>query len=272
VATVALIREILDAAYPPDTAAEWDSVGLICGDPAASVTKILFALDPSIEVVDEAIEIGAQMIVTHHPLFLTGTHSIGRDTLGGRVVHDSIAHGIAIFNAHTNADQANPGVSDALAAALGLVECVPLEPGDQIHTGIGRVGRLPQPMPLADFAQYVAQALPASSAGLRVAGDDNQIINMVAVCGGSGDSLLPLAATLADVYVTSDLKHHRVLDHPRDLCSIIDVPHFVSEWPWVPMVASLVEQQTHGTVECVVSVTRTDPWTLHLPIQSRSSR
>lgn len=263
-ATVESIRTILERHYPPENAEDWDSVGLICGDPDSSVSTALFALDPTIDVVYEAIDVGAQLIVTHHPLFLSGVDSVSRDTLGGKVVHDAIAHGIAIYNAHTNADRANPGVSDALASAFGLVECVPVVPAEEINTGLGRIGRLPQPMGLAHFAQLVADTLPATASGIRVSGDLDREISMVAVCGGSGDSLLPLVTHLADVYVTSDLKHHKVLDHPSDLCAVIDVAHFASEWPWVSMVAELVRNETQGTVNCVVSTTNTDPWTAHI--------
>ncbi len=261
--TVGTVCDILDHQYPPHTAEDWDSVGLVCGDRDSTVTKVLCALDPTIDVIFEAMEIGAQMVITHHPLFLTGVHSVARDTMGGAVIHEALTHGIAIFNAHTNADQANPGVSDALAALLGVVDCVPLAPGDSVDTGIGRVGRLREPVSLAVFAEHVAESLPSSAAGIRVAGAPEQLISVVAVCGGSGDSLLPVAATLADCYVTSDLKHHRSLEHPRDLCSIIDVPHYSSEWPWVPMVASLINEKSQGTVTAVVSVTITDPWTMH---------
>lgn len=261
--SVGAVADILDHLYPPQTAEDWDSVGLVCGDRDSTVTKVLCALDPTVDVVYEAMEIGAQMIITHHPLFLSGVHSVARDTSGGRVIHEAITHGIALFSAHTNADQANPGVSDALAARLGVLDCVPLVPGDRVDTGIGRVGRLKEPVTLSVFAERVATSLPGSAAGIRVAGDPNHMISMVAVCGGSGDSLLPLAARLADCYVTSDLKHHKVLDHPRDLCALIDVPHYSSEWPWVPMVTLLVNEKLQGTVTCVVSATSTDPWTMH---------
>lgn len=260
---VRTVCDLLDQEYPPQNAEEWDNVGLVCGDLDTTVTRVLCALDPTIDVVYEALEIGAQMIVTHHPLFFTGVHSVSRDTIGGRVIHEAITHGIALFTSHTNADQANPGVSDALAAVLGVVDCVPLVPGHRVDTGMGRVGKLHKPMSLSDFAAHVAAALPGSSAGIRIAGDPNQQISVVAVCGGSGDSLLTIASNLADCYVTSDLKHHKVLDHRRDVCSLIDVPHFSSEWPWVPMVASLITEKLRGTVTGVVSGTHTDPWTMH---------
>lgn len=263
--TVADIRAWMDGRYPPETAEEWDSVGLVCGDPHASVRRVLFALDPRIDVVYEAAEIQADMIVTHHPLFLTPVHSVARDTLGGQVIHEAISQGVAIFNAHTNADIANPGVSDALADLLGLVDCHPIVaqkvPGGASGTGLGRIGELTKPMELAEFAQFVSRAIPPSAAGIRVAGDVTKVITSVAVCGGSGDSLFPLVVNRADVYVTSDLKHHRTLDHPREVCALIDVPHFSSEWPWVEQVARFAANEMPSSVECVVSKSRTDPWT-----------
>ncbi len=262
-ANVADLCDLLNRHFPPDNTETWDSVGLICGDPAATVSRILFALDPTLEVIHEAIDSQADLVVTHHPLFLTGVHSVSRDTLGGRVVHEAISHGIAIFNAHTNADHANPGVSDALAAALGLVECAPIEPGATPFTGAGRIGRLPKTQTLAQFAQHVADSLPSTAGGIRFAGDPNKVIDMVAVCGGSGDFLLPLASKLADVYVTSDLKHHRVLDHPRDECALIDASHFATEWPWISAVAALVQSELGSSVSTLVSAVRTDPWTGH---------
>jgi putative NIF3 family GTP cyclohydrolase 1 type 2 len=116
---------------------------------------------------------------------------------------------------------------------------------------------------LAQFAQYVADSLPKTAGGIRVAGDPNKKIDMVAVCGGSGDFLLPVASTLADVYVTSDLKHHRVLDHPREECALIDASHFATEWPWVPVVAALVQSELGAAVSTLVSNVQTDPWSGH---------
>lgn len=254
---------LLDRHFPPETAEAWDSIGLICGDPTATVKRVLFALDPTIEVIHEAIDLQADLVVTHHPLFLTGVHGVARDTLGGRVVHEAISHGIALFNVHTNADHANPGVSDALAAALGLVECAPLQPAETPFTGSGRIGRLPKTQTLAQFAQHVVDSLPKTAGGIRVSGDPQKKIDMVAVCGGSGDFLLPIAATLADVYVTSDLKHHRALDHPSDQCALIDASHVATEWPWVVVVAALVQSELGRAVSTLVSAVRTDPWTGH---------
>lgn len=126
--TLADVVAIMEGLYPPSLAAPWDAVGLVCGDPAQRVSRILFAVDPVEVVVDEAIARGADLLVTHHPLFLHGTSSVAATTAKGRSVHRLIRAGIALHVAHTNADHANPGVSDALAAALGLVDTRPLEP------------------------------------------------------------------------------------------------------------------------------------------------
>jgi dinuclear metal center YbgI/SA1388 family protein len=126
--TLADVVAIMEGRYPPSLAASWDAVGLVCGDPVQPVRRILFAVDPVEVVVDEAIERGADLLVTHHPLFLHGTSSVAATTAKGRSVHRLIRAGIALYVAHTNADHANPGVSDALAETLGLVDTRPIDP------------------------------------------------------------------------------------------------------------------------------------------------
>ena len=122
-------------------------------------------------------------------------------------------------------------------------------------------------MTLADFAEVVSRALPRTAHGVRVAGDPEAVVSRVAVCGGSGIRCSPTRAAAADVYVTSDLRHHRVLDHlAAGGCPVIDVAHFVSEWPWCPWVAGLLggaldQVRPGATVEVLVSDLGTDPWT-----------
>ncbi|ANY08630.1 Nif3-like dinuclear metal center hexameric protein [Pseudonocardia sp. HH130630-07] len=122
------VIDALEAAYPPAGAMDWDAVGLVCGDPAETVSSVLVAVDPTPETVDEAIGTGAQLLVTHHPLLLRGVHGVGADTPKGALLHRLIRAGVGLFTAHTNADVADPGVSDALAAALGVAVEGPLEP------------------------------------------------------------------------------------------------------------------------------------------------
>ena len=122
------VVSVLDVLYPPALAADWDAVGLVCGDPAEPVRSVLFAVDPVAVVVEEAIAHGVDLLVTHHPLFLRGTSTVAATTAKGRAVHRLIRAGIGLHVAHTNADHANPGVSDALADVFGLVDTRPLEP------------------------------------------------------------------------------------------------------------------------------------------------
>ncbi len=126
----------LEAAYPPALAEAWDAVGLVCGDPSAQVRRVLLAVDPVEAVAKEALEVGADLLLTHHPLYLRGTSTVAATSPKGRVVHALVRGGCALHVAHTNADSADPGVSDALAALFGLRSTTPLapQPGDPLDT------------------------------------------------------------------------------------------------------------------------------------------
>ncbi|GAA3819827.1 Nif3-like dinuclear metal center hexameric protein [Cellulomonas soli] len=124
--TLAEVVEVLDRRYPPGTAESWDRVGLVVGDPAQPVRRVLFAVDPVADVVDEAVAWGADLVVTHHPLLLRGVHQVAATTTKGALVHRLIRAGVGLYAAHTNADVATGGVADALAAAIGLVDTRPL--------------------------------------------------------------------------------------------------------------------------------------------------
>jgi dinuclear metal center YbgI/SA1388 family protein len=128
VTTLADVIAVLDRLYNPAWAESWDAVGLVTGDPEQEVRRILFAVDPMRAVVDEAIEGGFDLLVTHHPLLLRGVNSVATTTPKGRIVHDLIRNNVALHVCHTNADNANPGVSDALAATIGLQNTRPLNP------------------------------------------------------------------------------------------------------------------------------------------------
>lgn len=145
--------------YDPSWAESWDSVGLICGDPDAVVDKVHFAVDPVAATGDEAIGLGAQLLVTHHPLFLGGTESVAATTAKGRLVHQLVTNGIALYVAHTNADVAAPGVNDALAIALGLRDQQVLSPATP-----GAFDKIVTFVPVDD-AEKVLDAITAAGAG-----------------------------------------------------------------------------------------------------------
>ncbi|MEJ2871776.1 Nif3-like dinuclear metal center hexameric protein [Actinomycetospora sp. OC33-EN08] len=250
----------LEAAYPPGLAQDWDAVGLVCGDPAEPVDRVHLAVDPTAGVVEEAIAAGAQLLVTHHPLLLRGVHGVPADQPKGSVVHRLIRAGVGLLAAHTNADAAWPGVSDALADALGVAVEEALDPA----SGIGRIGRLPRPERFDAFVARVEAALPTTAWGVRGAGDPARTIERVAVSGGAGDSMLHLArASGVDAYVTADLRHHPADEHLQrgGAPALVDVAHWASEHPWCAQAADVVRRALPGTT-VTVSTLRTDPWTL----------
>ncbi|MGB3772835.1 MAG: Nif3-like dinuclear metal center hexameric protein [Rhodococcus sp. (in: high G+C Gram-positive bacteria)] len=370
--TLSDIIAVLDTAYPPSLAESWDSVGLVCGDPADTVRTVMFAVDATEAIVDEAIAGGADVLVVHHPLLLRGVDTVGAHTPKGALVHRLIKAGCALFTAHTNADSASPGVSDALAYLLGLEDTTPLDekadggldrwgvyvpvadaatvreamfsagggsigeyrecswsttgsgqfrPVGSAHPvigtvgtvetveesrvqmvaphaargailaalraahpyeevafdvtemaelptgcGLGRVGNLPEPTTLREFTARVAQRLPETAWGVRAAGDPDVLVRRVAVCGGSGDSLLSaVVRSGADVYVTSDLRHHVADEHLRaGGPALIDVAHWAGEFPWCSQARALLDATFGGTDgwRSATLVTRTDPWSL----------
>ena len=375
--TLSSLVDLLHGWYPPSTADSWDAVGLVAGDPEQEVTKVLFAVDPVLPVAQEAAEWGAQLLVVHHPLFLKGVHGVARTTPKGRTLGVLQDAGCALLTAHTNADQAVGGVSEALAAALGLTELEPitarsnerldklttyvpvadadrvrqalgdagagvigaydhasfstpgegrfrplaganptigevgrLEVVDEVRvecvlaraarpqviaallaahpydepaydvveladpgvaeTGSGRIGNLTQTT-LSAFAQRVAEALPATSHGVRVAGDPDRVVRRVAVCGGAGDFLLDEVLRCgADVYVTSDLRHHPASEFiEKGGPALVDVAHWAAEWTWLPVVAAKVSDALGDTVEARVSTLCTDPWNVRLTGEER---
>ncbi|PJI93434.1 Nif3-like dinuclear metal center hexameric protein [Luteimicrobium subarcticum] len=279
--TLADVVRVIESLYPPSTAESWDAVGLVAGDPAEPVRKVLLAVDPVDTVLDEAVEWGADLVVSHHPLLLRPVHSVAATTFKGALVHRAVRTGVALYVAHTNADVAAGGVADALARALGVVETVPLVPLDTAGsdgTGTGRVGRLDPPVTLGDLADRVAATLPATAQGVRVAGALDARVERVAVVGGSGDGFFDdVRAAGVDVYVTADLRHHPAselrerAEHEARAAGLgpeaarpflVDVAHFASEWPWLDHAArDIAAALGTGTVELRVSTRSTDPWT-----------
>ena len=200
----------LEALYPPDTAQDWDRVGLVTGDLDQPVRRVHLAVDPTLAVVQEAVDAGADLLVTHHPLLLRGIHSVATTSAKGETLTRAILGDLAVYCAHTNADVATRACATRSLEAVGLQDVEPLEAGEH---ALGRVGRLPAPMSLQEFAARVAAGLPATVGGLRVAGDPDATVERVAVLGGSGDDRFDVVrASGADVYVTADLRHHPVLE------------------------------------------------------------
>jgi dinuclear metal center YbgI/SA1388 family protein len=270
--TLSQVCAAMESLWPLSLQAGWDASGVVAGRPEQQIRRIHWAVDPVQAVADEAVEMGADLLVTHHPLFLKPVNSMAATTFKGKVVHTLIEHSCALITAHTNADSAVGGVSDVLAEILGLENVEPLATTEDglAEEGIGRVGTLQQAMRLEEFATRVYSAMPAVAGGVRVAGDPNGIVSKIAITGGAGDSLFDqVRQHEVDVYITADLRHHPASEAREqammssDRPYLIDVSHFASEWLWLPAGANALERALADegfTVTSAVSAINTDPW------------
>ncbi|MBR7744056.1 Nif3-like dinuclear metal center hexameric protein [Phycicoccus sp. BSK3Z-2] len=264
------LREVLDAVerlYPPGSAQSWDRVGLVTGDPDQPVARVLLAVDPTLEVVAEARSLGADLLLTHHPLLMRGVHTVATTSAKGATVTELVVGDVALYVAHTNADVAAEGVCEALADACDLPSSEPLVVVED--QPLGRVGDLPEPVDLRTFVRGLADRLPRTAGGLRVAGPPDAPVRRVALLGGSGDDLFDaVRASGADVYVTADLRHHPALEAREEARGgtpyLVDAGHWASEQVWLARAerALLAELGPLATrVETHISTVRTDPWT-----------
>src|SRR5699024_4612180 len=192
------VLTVLEGMYPSEEAQSWDRVGLVTGDPDQPVRRVHAAVDPTLEVIEEARAAGADLLITHHPLLLRGVHSVATTSAKGASVTSLVVSDIALYVAHTNADVADPGVNTALAQACGLTSTQPLSVEED--RAMGRVGDLTEEVTLADFAERLAGALPSAPGGIRVSGPADGRVRRVALLGGAGDGLIDAArAAGADV-------------------------------------------------------------------------
>lgn len=252
-ATVAEIVDYVQSIAPAEYAESWDNVGLLCGHMDKPVKKILVALDPFRTVIDEAIEIGADLLVTHHPLiFGDSLSAVNSETETGRCLLTLIEHGVAALNAHTNLDYAPGGINDVLARTLGLenVEVLnPMETDDRGRPyGLLRGGVVPE-QPLEQFLAVVKEKLGCE--GLRYSG--NRPVHKVCVGGGScGGAFAEAAAHGCDTLVTADVKYNQFRSAFELGINLIDAGHFHTENPTMPVLAQNL-QEAFPEVEVVFS-------------------
>jgi len=260
------VTEVAHTLWPIGGAEGWDAPGLIVGDPAAEVRSIHLAVDAVLDTADEAVDLGAQLLLVHHPLLLRGVTSVAEDGYKGAVVARLIRGGVALIAAHTNADIVADGTSAVLAERLGVTAARPLVPSSADPTlGLGRVGELAQPTTLGDLARRLADVLPATAQGIRGAGDFTSPVQRVALCAGAGDSLLAHPDVVsADVYITSDLRHHPASEARENARiargpALLDISHWAAEWLWLDVAAEALRAAL-PEVTVTVSELRTDPW------------
>jgi dinuclear metal center YbgI/SA1388 family protein len=238
------IVESLNREAPFSLAESWDNVGLLVGNPEQEVTAVLAGLDPTNRLVDEAIAYGANTVVTHHPVIFKPLHQINTAEPGGRLLQKALAGQIAIIACHTNFDSTREGVSDYLAAKLGLTKLVPLVAspgGNESLTGLGRIGTYPSPLAAGEFIARILHTLKLP--GVQMAGPLPAKITTVAVCGGSGSELATMAFQRgADVYLSAEIKHSTAIWAVENDFCIIDGTHYATEKPAVALLIKKLQE------------------------------
>ncbi|PKK38751.1 hypothetical protein ABB02_02057 [Clostridiaceae bacterium JG1575] len=224
--TVEDILKGLEALAPLAMAESWDCPGLALGDPHREVTSILLALDVTPQVIEEAKNLGVQLILVHHPFFFRPVQEITSREPKGRMIQDLIQAQIAVLSAHTNLDAAPGGMNDEIMALLGLPQWT-LLPWKE-YPSIGRLAVI-EPTPLEGLAQSIGAALDTPA--LRRVGPKDQRIQRLAVVNGSGmDYLKDCVNAKADCLLTGDVTHHAAQDALDLGICIIDAGHFCTEW------------------------------------------
>lgn len=263
--SLAELLTTIDRLWPLAGAESWDAAGLVTGDPDAAVHRVLLTVDAVAETIDEAMAERADLVIAHHPLLLRGVTSVAEDRYKGSLLARLIRADCALVAAHTNADVVASGTSAVLAERLGLSDIRPIVPSNDTALGLGRVGRLAEPTTVGRLARRLAEILPPTATGVRVAGGFDDVVNTVALCGGAGDSLLSEAVVRsADAYITADLRHHPASESREQSKlsggpALIDVSHWASEWLWLETAAAEL-RAAHPELTVIVSELRTDPW------------
>ncbi|MEA3231060.1 MAG: Nif3-like dinuclear metal center hexameric protein [Thermodesulfobacteriota bacterium] len=269
------VIQIMEAIAPSHLAEDWDNVGLQAGRMDWPVRSIWVALDPTPEVMDAACQAGADLLITHHPLIFKPLQKVDFATPEGKVVRRAVLDQTAVFAAHTNLDSAKEGLNDLLARKIGLKRISVLKPRVDLSKsdvdpigkvdateGLGRIGSLDANTTLAGLALRVKEVLDLVS--IQVAGRPDLPVRKVAVCTGSGGSLLPaFLSSAADVYLSGDLTYHngRVVEAVDR--GLIDIGHFASEHIVVEDLSRRIRQvlaQTGEKVAVTACTLEKDPF------------
>lgn len=253
-----VIMNALDRIAPRRLAEDWDNPGLLVGSFSQKVSRLMIALDVDDAVVDEAIERKADMIIAHHPAIFRGMKQLRTDLPLGRRLAKLVTHRIAAAAAHTNLDIARGGVNDVLAAHLGLEKLsafVVTGETDGDTESLGRIGTLPAPVSIEDFASHVKTSLNVSH--VRLAAVPDRPVRRVAVCGGAGAEFIDRAVLRgADVYVTGDVKYHDAQRAVEQGMHIVDAGHFGTEFPVVSVLAEHLRaelENERGEIEIFIT-------------------
>ena len=255
--SIASILNLLNSFAPFSLAEEWDNVGLLIGAPGANVNGIMIGLDPTVQLLNEAIAYGANLVITHHPIIFFALKSIRTDQPTGAFIAKAITEQIGVIACHTNLDVAQNGVSHILAQGLGLTKLAPLSDSKSTGPGFGQLGTLPVPMASHDFMEHLCEVLHTPA--VSIAGHLPDTIQRVAVCGGSGSEFAATAqAQGAQLYITGEVKHHIARWAEEVNFCIIDAGHFATEFLISKLLATeLAGLLTSQSIEIPVYSTET---------------
>ena len=250
---IADITEYLDSQMHPELQEDYDNAGFLLGDPTLECTGALVALDLTEAVVEEAIEKGINLIVTHHPFIFGGVKRITPGNATGRLIMKLIKNDLAVYAAHTNLDNLKDGVNGILAEVLGLTACHILrqlkgQPSPEV--GAGMIGDLPYPMPTTAFLEQVKLSLGLPM--LRVSDMAKPVVSRVAFCGGAGNFLIEDAVKKgADIYLTGDMKYHD-FQRAEGRITLVDIGHFESEQFTKQLIYSIISKK-FSNFACFIS-------------------
>lgn len=224
---VSEIIEIIENKVPKHLAYDWDNVGLLIGNSEKKVKSVFITLDTNLSTVKEAISHNADMIISHHPIFFSPLKRIEYGTHEGDMIKLLIKNDISLYAAHTNMDTANGGINDKLAKLLNLSDIKVLEENPKFPgTGLGRYGNI-KSKTLSEFVEFTKSIL---NSPVRFTGDENKMINTVAVASGACSELVPVAIkNCCDVLITADMKYHQMIDANEAGLCIIDAGHYPTE-------------------------------------------
>ena len=224
------IINIIESVAPLSYQEDWDNSGLQVGNRNAEIKAALLTVDVTESVVNEAILLGCDLIISHHPLLFRGLKQLTGSTPQERCVEQAIRHNIAIYSAHTSMDSYLHGVSGRMAEKLGVDNYRILIPsaGD-IQVGLGVIGELQEAMDNEAFVAHVANVFAAPSAPVRWVEGAKKTVKKVAICGGAGAEFVEQAiAQGADAYISADFKYHE-LQSAYQRITVVDMDHWVSE-------------------------------------------
>ena len=234
---------LMDQIAPFDTQAEFDNSGLLVGSPSAEVSAVLLALDVTEAVIDEAVALGAQLIITHHPLMFSARRQMTDEDYEGRLIRRLVREDISLIAAHTNLDQAPCGINDTLAELCGLTEIT--------GEGFFRSGLLPEAMTAAAYAEELGRRLGTV---VRLMGPEDAVIRRIGLCSGGGsDEWASAAETGCDAFLSGEIKHHLALALADRGIVALECGHFATEEPGMEVLAVAL-QKAFPALECNVRV------------------